>query len=74
MRAVLVDERLGLTGPARDADALASLLERTLATDWDEDFISQHAQQYTWANIAKRIYDEAFVPALQSSAAASPTA
>ncbi len=64
VNAVLVDERLGLYGPPRDASRLTELMERALRTDWDEDFIRDHARQYTWENIAKRIHDEVLAPLL----------
>lgn len=64
VNAVLVDERLGLYGPPRDAGALTALLERALRTDWDEVFIQEHARQYTWDRIAARIHDEVFAPLL----------
>ena len=39
-------------------------MQQALRTEWDEDFIRAHAQQYTWENIACRIHDEAFMPLL----------
>ena len=70
VNAVLVDERLGLYGPPKDVDQLTELMQRSLRTDWDEAYIHEHAQQYTWANIARRINDEVFSPLLESSRSA----
>jgi glycosyltransferase involved in cell wall biosynthesis len=64
VRAVLVDERLGLCGPPRDVDSLVQLMRRALATEWDEAFIREHARQYSWENIAARIYHEVYAPLL----------
>ncbi len=62
--AVLVDERLGLYGPPKDLDSLTTLMRRALTTDWDEAFIADHARQYSWENIGRRIHDEVFAPLL----------
>jgi glycosyltransferase involved in cell wall biosynthesis len=67
--AVIVDERLGLTGPPRDVGCLTELLRRALRSEWDEAFIAAHARQYTWANIARRIHEEVFAPLLERSGA-----
>jgi glycosyltransferase involved in cell wall biosynthesis len=69
VNAVLVDERLGLYGPPKDLARLVELMRRAMNTDWDERFIREHAQQYTWANIADRIHDEVFGPLLAGSGA-----
>ena len=67
VNAVLVDERLGLYGPPKDAARLTELMQRSLCSDWDEAFILDHARQYTWDTIADRIHDEVFAPLLAGS-------
>jgi len=68
VNAVIVDSRLGLYGPPRDPARLTELMQQALRTEWDEDFIRRHAQQYSWENIAGRIHDEAFAPLLAARA------
>lgn len=68
---VLCDERLGLYGPASDVDALVALMTRACRTEWDEAFILEHAQRYTWKNIARRTYEEVFAPLLAGSTPAA---
>ena len=64
VNAVIVDERLGLYGPAKDPARLTELMQQAMHTEWDEDFIRDHAQRYTWEKIASRIHDEVFAPLL----------
>jgi teichuronic acid biosynthesis glycosyltransferase TuaC len=66
VNAVIVDDRLGFHGPPKDVGKLTELMQRALKTDWDEDFIRDHAQQYTWERISDRIYEEAFTPLLSA--------
>jgi glycosyltransferase involved in cell wall biosynthesis len=68
VNAVIVDERLGLIGPPKDAVRLTELMERALHTRWDETFILAHARQYTWDRVAARIHDEVFAPLLARGA------
>jgi teichuronic acid biosynthesis glycosyltransferase TuaC len=68
VNAVITDERLGLYGPPKDVDRLTALMERALQVDWDESFIQGYAQQFTWDNIAARIYGEVMRPLLGESA------
>jgi glycosyltransferase involved in cell wall biosynthesis len=64
VNAVIVDERLGLYGPPKDPARLTELMQQAMHTEWDEDFIRDHAQRYTWEKIASRIHDEVFAPLL----------
>jgi teichuronic acid biosynthesis glycosyltransferase TuaC len=64
VRTVLEDERLGLYGPPHDVEGVATLMRRAAATNWDEAFIREHAERYTWQSIARRIQTEVYEPAL----------
>jgi glycosyltransferase involved in cell wall biosynthesis len=64
VRAVLTDPRLGLYGPARNTDALVKLLEQALDTDWDEQYIQNHAARYAWDAIAKETFEKVYEPLL----------
>jgi glycosyltransferase involved in cell wall biosynthesis len=66
VRAVLTDTKIGRYGPARDVDALTSLLEQSLDTEWDEQYIRQQARQYTWEAIAQQTYEQVYRPLLTS--------
>ena len=64
VNAVIVDRRLGRYGPPGDTACLAELMQQAMTEEWDEDFICNHAAQYTWEQIARRIHDEVFAPLL----------
>lgn len=64
VRAVLTDDRLGLAGPPRDLEVATRLLQQALDRQWDEEYIIQHARQYSWQAIAERINNEIYQPLL----------
>ena len=64
VNAVIVDPGLGRYGPPKDVAFLADMMQQALREDWDAAFIREHASQYTWQEIARRINEEVFVPLL----------
>jgi len=58
---VLIDERLGAICEPGDSRELASSIRHGLRKDWDSEYISDHARQYLWNEIAsqlKSMYEE----------------
>lgn len=53
--AVITDERLGLTVPVDDTQALAAALERVRTMSWDASHIREQVLSFSWPNISARI-------------------
>ena len=65
VRAVISDRRLGRYGPAGDVGALTRLLSEASTADWDEDFITDHAQRYSWDEIARQTWEQVYSPLIR---------
>lgn len=66
VRTVINDDRFGFYGPAKDPAALTALMKRAVNTDWNESVILDYSKQFTWEEIARRTYTEAYQPILKT--------
>lgn len=58
---IITDSRLGLIVEPKDINGLSQAIFKAINTEWDREFISSYANQFTWDNIANKIlvvYDE----------------
>jgi glycosyltransferase involved in cell wall biosynthesis len=57
---IIINDRLGILVESKDPDGLAQAIMRALETEWDEKYIREYAEQFTWDNNAKqtmRVYE-----------------
>jgi len=52
---VIVNEKLGILVEPKDANELANAILKALSKEWDRDYISNYAKQYSWDKIVKNI-------------------
>ena len=52
---VIVNEKLGILVEPKDANELANAILKALGKEWDRDYISNYAKQYSWDKIVKNI-------------------
>jgi len=52
---VIVNEKLGILVEPKDANELANAILKALGKEWDRDYISNYAKQYSWDKIIKNI-------------------
>ena len=58
---VITNKKLGFLVEPKDTDGLANAILKALDTEWDQEFILNYAERYTWDIIAEKIvevYDE----------------
>ena len=53
---LISDEHLGILVEPENPDALATGISEGLRRTWNRELLHQHAQQFTWENIAPKIY------------------
>jgi len=53
---LIINENLGILIESEDPEALAMGVSRALERNWDREYLHQHAQQFTWEEIAPQIY------------------
>lgn len=53
---LISDESLGILVEPEDPQALAEGISSALGRNWKRDFLHEHAQQFTWENVAPQIY------------------
>lgn len=56
--ALITDPKLGILTDLEDPRALAEGLTEALTKQWDRTYLQNHARQFSWERIAKRISDE----------------
>jgi glycosyltransferase involved in cell wall biosynthesis len=52
---IIINDKLGILVEPGDTEGLAHAILRALETEWDEEYIREYAEQFTWDNIAKQI-------------------
>jgi len=52
---VIINEKLGILVEPKDANELAKAILKALGKEWDRDYISNYAKQYSWDKIVKNI-------------------
>ncbi len=53
---LITNERLGILVEPEKPKALAVRISSGLERSWNREYLHQHAQQFTWENIALQIY------------------
>ena len=53
---LLINENFGILVEPENHDAFAKGISSALERSWDRGLLNRHAQQYSWENIAPRIY------------------
>jgi len=54
---IIIDDKLGILVEPGDPEDLARAILQALETKWDEEYIREYAEQFTWENIAKQVID-----------------
>jgi glycosyltransferase involved in cell wall biosynthesis len=52
---IITNEKLGIIVKPKDVDELANAILKALDKEWDKDYISNYAKQYSWDKIAVKI-------------------
>lgn len=55
MPEIIINDKLGILVDPKDPEKLAQAILHALETDWDEKYIREYGEQFTWENIAKDI-------------------
>jgi glycosyltransferase involved in cell wall biosynthesis len=58
---IITNEKLGILVEPKDVDGLANAILKALDTEWDQEYILNYAEQFTWDKLAEKImevYDE----------------
>jgi glycosyltransferase involved in cell wall biosynthesis len=58
---VITNKKLGILVEPKDVSGLANAILKALDKEWDKNYISKYAEQFTWDKIAEKImevYDE----------------
>jgi glycosyltransferase involved in cell wall biosynthesis len=54
---IIMNEKLGFMVPPKNHDALAAAINKALTMNWDEKYIYNHAEQFTWDKISSKILE-----------------
>ena len=66
---IITNEKLGYLVEPKEVNGLANAILEALGKDWDREYISNYAKQYSWDEIAKKIlgvYNEPLEPPTKS--------
>ena len=53
---IITNEKLGYIVEPKDVDGLVNAILEALGKDWDREYISNYAKQFSWDEIAKKIF------------------
>ena len=54
---IIINEKLGLLVPPANPQALAEAIIKALKTEWDSEYITNYAKQFSSENVAKRVME-----------------
>lgn len=52
---IIINDKLGILVEPKDSEDLKLAIQHAFDTKWDEDYIRNYVDRFTWANIAKKI-------------------
>ena len=58
---IIINEKFGILVDSKNSDELANAILKAIDNEWDKDYISNYAKQYSWNMVAEKIigvYDE----------------